>query len=434
MKPDAAALHEFMTAERREFHRHPESAFTEFWTASRIAGFLAREGYEVQVGRQIMDPRFRMGVPDEGILEACRQRALDEGADPAFVERMRGGFTAVAGILRNGSGPVLGFRFDMDAVDVRESEDPDHLPRKLGFASMHEGVMHACGHDAHIVTGLALARILASHRGSWGGTVKLIFQPAEEGVRGARSIAESGFLDDVDFMIAGHVGIVPDGSRTFYSRVSGFLSTTKLDFHFTGRAAHAGVNPELGRSAVLAAAATALQIQGIPRHSAGASRVNIGKISGGTGRNVIPEHAFLALETRGQTSEINDFMAAEAVRIAEGVGQAYGVQVRIEKMGEASDARSDPDLSKIAAACALEAGYERAVEEPLPLGGSEDFSFMMNRVEARGGKALYVVLGTELSDAHHAPRFDLREKDLPLGALTFALLARRLSKGDTGDR
>ncbi len=434
MKPEAAALSAFMTAERREFHRHAESAFTEFWTASRIAGFLAREGYEVRIGREIMNPEYRMGVPDEEVLESCYRRALDEGADPAIAERMRGGFTAVAGILRNGPGPVLGFRFDMDAVDVQESGDADHLPRKLGFASLHEGVMHACGHDAHVATGLALARLLASDRDAWRGTVKLVFQPAEEGVRGARSIAESGFLDDVDYMIAGHVGIVPDGTRTFYGRVSGFLSTTKLDLHFTGRAAHAGVNPELGRSAILAAAATALQIQGIPRHSGGASRINIGRISGGTGRNVIPEHAFLALETRGQTSEINEFMASEATRIAEGVGQAYGVRVRIEKMGEASDARSDPELARIAAACALEAGYERAVEEPLPLGGSEDFSFLMNRVEARGGKALFVVLGTELADAHHSPRFDIREEDLPLGALTFALLAGRLSAGEASGR
>jgi aminobenzoyl-glutamate utilization protein A len=317
----------------------------------------------------------------------------------------------------------------MDAVDVQESDEDSHLPRKLGFASIHDGAMHSCGHDAHVVTGLALARLLAADKNTWKGTVKLVFQPAEEGVRGARSIAESGFLDDVDYMVAGHIGIVPDGSGTFYSNLSGFLSTTKLDFHFTGRAAHAGVNPELGRSAVLAAAAAALQIQGIPRHSGGASRINIGKISGGTGRNVIPEHAFLAVETRGQTTEINDYVASEAIRIAEGVGQAYGVRIRVEKMGEASDARGDPGLARLAAECALEAGYERAVEEPLPLGGSEDFSFMMNRVAARGGKALFVVLGTKLADAHHAPKFDIREEDLPLGALAFARLAERLTAG-----
>lgn len=432
MKPDRQALAAFMVAERREFHKHAESAFTEFWTASRVAGFLASEGWEVRVGREIMNPEFRMGVPDEATLEACYRRALEEGADPALAERMRGGYTAVAGILQNGPGPVLGFRFDMDAVDVQESAENSHLPRKLGFASIHDGAMHSCGHDAHIVTGLALARLLAADRNAWKGTVKLVFQPAEEGVRGARSIAESGFLDDVDYMVAGHIGIVPDGSGTFYSNLSGFLSTTKLDIHFTGRAAHAGVNPELGRSAVLAAAATALQIQGIPRHSGGASRINIGKISGGTGRNVIPERAFLAVETRGETSEINEYMASEAIRIAEGVGRAYDVRVRVEKMGEASDARGDPDLAKLAAECALEAGYERAVEEPLPLGGSEDFSFMMNRVAARGGKALFVVLGTKLADAHHAPKFDIREEDLPLGALAFARLAERLTIGPGG--
>ena len=154
MKPDRQALAAFMVSERRAFHKHAESAFTEFWTASRVAGFLAAEGWEVRIGREIMSPEFRMGVPDEATLEACYRRALEEGADPAVAERMRGGFTAVAGILRNGPGPVLGFRFDMDAVDVQESSEDSHLPRKLGFASIHDGAMHSCGHDAHIVTGL----------------------------------------------------------------------------------------------------------------------------------------------------------------------------------------------------------------------------------------------------------------------------------------
>lgn len=81
---------------------------------------------------------------------------------------------------------------------------------------------------------------------------------------------------------------------------------------------------------------------------------------------------------------------------------------------------------------ALEAGYNQAVEDPLPLGGSEGFSFMMNRVAARGGKALFVVLGTKLAGAHHAPKFDIREEGLPLGALAFARLTERLTAGPDG--
>jgi aminobenzoyl-glutamate utilization protein A len=425
---DRSRLAGQLIADRRAIHAHAESAFTEFWTASRIALSLKETGWDVLVGKDIMSEEHRMGVPAKNILDACYNRALSEGADPALLARMEGGFTAVAGVMKNGEGPVNAFRFDIDAVDVDESTSAEHAPVREGFASMHEGAMHACGHDAHASIGLALARLLAENRGAWSGTVKLVFQPAEEGVRGARSIAESGFLDDVDNMVAGHIGIIPQGSGNFYCGVGGFLSTTKLDMHFTGKSAHAGVNPELGRNAVLAAASAALHINGIPRHSAGATRVNIGKISGGSGRNVIPEKAFLALETRGETSELNQYMAAEAIRMAESIGAAFGVGVRVERMGEAVGAESDPGLMAAAAKAARKAGYERIIETPLPLGGSEDFSFMMDRVTKHGGKALYVVFGTNLKDAHHAPLFDISEQDLPTAAVTFLNLAGMLSK------
>ena len=425
---DRSRLAGQLTADRRAIHAHAESAFTEFWTASRIALSLKETGWDVLVGKEIMSEEHRMGVPAKSILDSCYNRALSEGADPALLARMEGGFTAVAGVMKNGEGPVNAFRFDIDAVDVDESTSAEHAPVREGFASMHGGAMHACGHDAHASIGLALARLLAEDRGAWSGTVKLVFQPAEEGVRGARSIAESGFLDDVDNMVAGHIGIIPQGSGNFYCGVGGFLSTTKLDMHFTGKSAHAGVNPELGRNAVLAAASAALHINGIPRHSAGATRVNIGKISGGSGRNVIPEKAFLALETRGETSELNQYMAAEAIRMAESIGAAFGVGVRVERMGEAVGAESDPGLMAAAAKAARKAGYERIIETPLPLGGSEDFSFMMDRVARHGGKALYVVFGTNLKDAHHAPLFDISEQDLPTAAITFLNLAGMLSK------
>lgn len=427
MKLDLEALARSMADDRRAFHAHAESAFTEFWTAARIAGALRAAGWEVRSGRAAMRPESRMGLPPADVLEARYGRALSEGADPAELAPLAGGLTAVAGTLSNGDGPTIAFRFDIDAVDVHESDDPAHLPNKEGFASIHPEAMHSCGHDAHISIGLALARILSADRESWRGTVKLVFQPAEEGVRGARSVVESGLLDDVDYVVAGHIGIVPDGSGSFYRGVGGFLSTTKLDVHFKGRSAHAGANPELGRSAILAAASAVVHIQGISRHSGGATRINVGRIEGGSGRNVIPERAYLALETRGQTQALNEYVAAEATRIAEAAGAMFGVETRIEKAGEAMSAESDPELMELAGECAREAGYRTVVDEPLPLGGSEDYSFMMNRVKDRGGKALYVVFGTTLADAHHSPRFDIDERDLPQAAATFALLAERLS-------
>ena len=430
MTIDREALLARMVADRRAFHARAESGFTEFWTASTIALALEASGWRVLVGRELMSGELMMGVPSAATLDACARRALDEGADPVLVDRMAGGFTAVAGVMENGPGPVVAFRFDIDAVDVDESREPGHLPARDGYASAHPGSMHACGHDGHAAIGLALSRLLAADRAAWSGTVKLIFQPAEEGVRGAKSVAGSGVLDDVDYILAGHLGIAPDGDRTFYPELGGFLATTKLDVRFEGRSAHAGMNPELGRNALLAAAASALQIAGIPRHSAGATRVNVGRIVGGSGRNVIPGDATLVLETRGESSELNEYMVTEVERVVAGVAAAYGVSVRIARMGEATGAESDPGLQALAASCAAESGYDRVSDEAFPLGGSEDYSFMMNRVAARGGKAIYSVFGARIADAHHSPRFDFDEAAMPPAVETLYRTALRLLAKD----
>jgi aminobenzoyl-glutamate utilization protein A len=427
MTTDTTALAAALSAERRVLHAHAESGFTEFWTASHVAKILQDAGWEVKIGKEIMNKDFMMGLPAPAVLAKCRDRALAEGADPSFVARMEGGFTAVAGIMSNAPGPVNGFRFDMDAVDVQESVDPEHFPAREGFVSVHDGAMHACGHDGHTSIGLALARMLAASKDAWKGTIKLVFQPAEEGVRGARSISESGFLDDVDNIVAGHLGILPDGADRFHCGVGGFLATSKLDFHFQGVSSHAGMSPEKGRSALLAAAATAVHLSGISRHGGGATRINVGRIEAGTGRNVVPEKGLLAIETRGADSELNAYMEEEAIRIAEGQAHAYGTSLKVERAGGALSSVSDPGLMELAAACATEAGYGRISHEALPLGGSEDFSYMMEKVREKGGRALYVVFGSDLSGPHHNGRFDFREEDLVKPVLTLFNLAGKLS-------
>lgn len=427
MAMDTAGLAAALSAERRLLHAHAESGFTEFWTASHVAKALQDAGWEVKVGKDIMNKDFMMGLPDPKVLAKCRDRALAEGADPTLVARMEGGFTAVAGIMSNGPGPVNAFRFDMDAVDVQESVDPEHFPAREGFVSVHDGAMHACGHDGHTSIGLALARMLAADKAAWKGTIKLVFQPAEEGVRGARSISESGFLDDVENVMAGHLGILPDGADRFHCGVGDFLATSKLDFHFLGIPSHAGMSPEKGKSALLAAAATAVHLSGISRHGGGATRINVGRIEAGTGRNVVPEKGMLALETRGADSNLNAYMEEEAIRIAEGQAHAYGVSLKVERAGGALSSVSDPGLMELAADCATEAGYGRISHEALPLGGSEDFSYMMEKVRSHGGRALYVVFGSNLAGPHHNGRFDFREEDLVKPVLTLFNMAGKLS-------
>lgn len=168
---------------RREFHAHAETGWTEFWTTARIAGILDSLGYDVLVGRDVLDLDSVMGRPSDQEIAGFVERALAQGADAGWITKMDG-YTGAVAVLDTGKpGPVLAFRFDIDAVDVSEAQDEKHRPFREGFASMNENAMHSCGHDAHAVIGLALADLLMERKDSLGGVVKLIFQPAEEGVR-----------------------------------------------------------------------------------------------------------------------------------------------------------------------------------------------------------------------------------------------------------
>ena len=183
---------------RRDFHRFPELGLTEFRTASAIAARLEALGFDVRAGREVMDERSRVGVPNDEIMRAAFVRAKDEGADPRWLTRFENGFTAVVGTLRGAhSGPVVALRCDIDALPIVEADDASHHPAREGFVSAHRGVMHACGHDVHTAIGLAVAETLAAQRARIHGTIKCIFQPAEEGGRGAVPMRDAGVVDDV---------------------------------------------------------------------------------------------------------------------------------------------------------------------------------------------------------------------------------------------
>src|SRR5713226_991428 len=211
---------------RRDFHAYPEPGFCEMRTAGTVAALLEEYGYAVVCGAQVMVPEARMGVPEPAVLEEAYSRGREAGVRDEFLERMKGGLTAVVGALVGRyAGPVITLRFDMDALPIVEADDDAHVPFALGFRSRYEGYMHACGHDGHTAVGLALAARLYDRE--FHGQVKLIFQPAEEGLRGARAIAQSGVLDDVDALLCMHLGSgVPTG--TIYAGTGGGLASTKL--------------------------------------------------------------------------------------------------------------------------------------------------------------------------------------------------------------
>ena len=255
MKNDFAKIQEEIDAMqpelvriRRDLHRCPETGWLEMRTTAILAKALRAMGYETYTGRAVCKEGARLGLPDEAALAAHAERALSQGApEDELTQDVRAGYTGVVAVLRCGEGATLAMRFDIDALPMAECPQETHRPTREGFASVNPGMMHACGHDGHAAIGLGVAHILAAHRDALRGTVKLIFQPAEEGVRGAYAIVENGWLDDVDVLLASHIaptGQKDDGDVTVGTW--GSLATTKYDAVFTGRAAHAGGFPEQG--------------------------------------------------------------------------------------------------------------------------------------------------------------------------------------------
>ncbi len=409
----AEKLTEKTIARRRDFHKYAESAWTEFRTAAIVADTLSELGYQVLAGAEVIDEQAMMGVPSVGELDRHAERALVQGANPEWVEKMRGGKTGVVGILKCAKpGPTIGLRFDIDANDAVEADNESHRPAKDGFASVNRGAMHACGHDGHAAIGLAVAEVLASVKNELSGTIKLIFQPAEEGVRGARAMSVKGVVDDVDYFLGLHLGFNTKQTGQLACRIEGFLATTKLDAIFTGVAAHAGAAPEAGRNALLAAAAAALNLHAIARHSQGPSRINVGQLEAGTGRNVVPANAIIKLETRGTTSTINEYMYTEAMRIIKAAADMYGVQVETREMGGAAGAENDLCLVERIEQVAGRLGIFNEIMPSCYFGASEDCTYFMERVQQHGGKAAYIMIGAAIAAGHHDFRFDFDESAL----------------------
>ena len=419
---------------RRDIHMHPETAWKEMRTSALIAENLEHMGYEVLSGRDVCDKEYRMGVPSKEELKA-HVHMLEENDLENYcsyiTDEMKEGYTGVIGILDCGDGPVTALRFDIDALPMEELHIEGHRPHDLGFDSVFSCMMHSCGHDCHTVTGLGVAKILSDIKDKLHGTVKLIFQPSEEGTRGAYSIVKKGHLDNVDYFASGHVSyknneddfdIIP-GSY-------GALATCKYKVIFKGLSAHAGRVPEEGNSAVLCAANAVTALVGIQRHSEGISRINVGSIHGGSGCNIVPDEAYITLEVRGATDKINDFMSKRVEEICNGAAVMQGCTCRIELLGKAPSQRSDEDFSDmIASICENEVKrYKVSSEHQFKNSDSEDVGFMMNHVQENGGKAVYLRLMTRMASPQHTIGFDVDEDVIKCGVIVYSSLVYTLLK------
>ena len=200
------------------------------------------------------------------------------------------------------------------------------------------------------------------------------------------------------------------GTRHCFAR-KGSLSY-ELEFH--GQAAHAGGSPELGKNVMLAVGTAILNLYAIPRHSAGASRVNVGTVVAGSGRNVIADEAKMEIEVRGETTEINQFMEEYAVNVIENAAKMHGCTSEMKLMGSAYSLTSDEALmERVKKVCEEHLHMPVSSQLTTKSGGSEDVSYMMRRVQEQGGQATFMRVLTKEAGPGHSRIFDIDEKVLP---------------------
>jgi amidohydrolase len=328
-----------------------------------------------------------------------------------------------------GDGPVTGLRADMDALPLTERTG-------LGYASQNEGVMHACGHDGHTAVLLGAARILSELKHRFGGVVKFIFQPAEEGLGGAAKMVEAGVLKNPDvttvialhgwpFLETGQIGVC-SGPFT--------ASADKFSITVQGRGGH-GAYPHKAVDPVLAACHLVAALQQV------ASRqidpvdnivLSVCKISGGTTNNVIPETVNLAGTVRCHEDSVRNTVEKKIRDIAEGVCSGFGCTGTLEYAYGTPRVVNDAGVMDMVAKAATEVLGEEAVSELRPSMGAEDFSRLVNET-GRGGffRLGMGVPGTEPVSLHN-DHFDFNDAALPLGAAVFARIILS-SHGEGGE-
>jgi aminobenzoyl-glutamate utilization protein A len=404
---------DWLVSLRRELHRRPEPAWCEFYTTARIVEELQALGVDdIQLGPEILTEGERQGVPDRETRDAWLDRARETEVDDAVLDELAGGYTGAIATIEGGDGPTVALRVDIDGLPQREADGPGHQPAEEGFRSVHEGYMHACGHDAHATFGLGVVRAFAD--ADFDGTLKVIFQPAEEVVGGGRPIARSGHLDDVDTLLAVHIGL-DNPTGTVVAGMGGFYAVSHLEATFTGESAHAGARPNAGANAVQAMATAIQNLYGIARHGDGATRVNAGEVAGGTASNIIAEDAYIEGEVRGETTDLMNYTRDRAEQVIESAAAMHDCTVDIERGSEAPSAESDDAVADVVADVAADHGGVTHVAPTGELGASEDATYLMNRVQDTGGLASFVGIGTNHPGGHHTATFDVDERSLGVG-------------------
>lgn len=378
---------------RRRFHQHPELSFQEFGTSKFVAETLRDMGeIDVETG---------IGVE-----------------------------TSVVGVLTSGDGPTIAIRADMDALPIQEENQTD-------YCSQNNGVMHACGHDAHTAILLGIANVLvpAFKKGELKGTVKFIFQPAEEstdedGLSGAPYMVQAGVYDDVDAVLALHMCPWLNVGEIQINDGYSMANVDVFEGKIYGTGGH-GAYPELGTDPIWMLGPVMQVLHGIVSRKVSAldaAVISIGQVHAGTASNIIPTEVSITGTLRSYTPEVRDVLSLElkkAFSIVESLGGRYSFKVE----------RGEPALNNNAA---INTWIIEAIEEMYPhLGiirrpfgmGGEDFGYVTQNLP---GSMIFLgcALKGDVQRDLHTPIFDIDETCLPIGVAILAQTATKFLKGE----
>ena len=389
------SIEEKMISWRHYFHKYPELSNREFETSEIIAKHL--ESLGIQVKRNV-------------------------------------GVNGVVGILKgNKKGKVVALRADMDALPIQEDND-------LPYASVNSGVMHACGHDSHMAILMATAEILSKNK-NFDGTVKFIFQGAEEGPPpgeegGARLMIKEGVLDNpkVDAIFGLHISSLLPMNKIYYKPKGFFASSSRFTIKVIGSQAHGGT-PWLGVDPIVITAQIINSIQTIISRESELTKepavISFGKIEGGNRFNIIPNEVNLVGTIRSLDYEMRDFIKKRIHELAEGIAKSYGGKAIVEIIDGADITFNDPlIIDKMLPTLKKSAGFENVILSNAKT-IAEDFAYYLNEIPGflfeLGG---YNTEELRKAPPHHTPDFFIDDDSMFLGVKTMTNLALDFLKSE----
>jgi amidohydrolase len=379
---DAAKIAGTVTELRRDLHRHPELGFREVRTSKKISEFLSSIGVE-----------HRTGVAQTGVLATIRG---------------------------DGPGKTVALRADMDGLPIEEKTENPAI-------SENKGVMHACGHDGHVAILLGAAEVLQRSRKNFAGTVRLAFQPAEEGLCGAVPLIEQGALDDpkADAAFALHIWNSTPAGQIALAPGPVMAAADEFTIKVIGRGGH-GSQPQATIDPIVAASAIVTALQTVVNRNIDPldpAVLTVGTIHGGTAHNVIPAEVELTGTIRSFRADVREALISRLREVAEGTARALGARAEVRVGAGYPVTENHVQATEFARGIAAETVGAANVIHPRPVMGAEDFSYFLQKVP---GCMLFLGsnnIAKGYAHPHHSALFDFDEACLPIGVELMTRLA-----------